>query len=180
YKYVVFSQKMADDAGSGARTNLAPWCPSLEPGWFYLGQASGNAYCSISFNLLQYNMPPAGVVVQELHLGALADVVRWEKVRDDAGSNKQGDYSLWRGVPPSEDYVVLGGIFSTNRGYAPPTAEQTCGIKAVHRDCVIPDMTNKVWDDTGSGAKQDGSVWISMGNKGIPTNALVPMAGNPP
>ncbi|KAF8127496.1 hypothetical protein K438DRAFT_1527144, partial [Mycena galopus ATCC 62051] len=148
-KYVVFSQKMADDAGSGARTNLASWRPSLEPGWFYLGQASGNAY----------NMPPAGVVVQELHPGALADVVRWEKVWDDAGSKKPGDYSLWRGVPPSPDYVVLGGIFSNNRGYAPPTAEQTHGIKAVRREYVVSDMTTKVWNDAGSGAKQDGSVW---------------------
>ncbi|KAF8127498.1 hypothetical protein K438DRAFT_1646271 [Mycena galopus ATCC 62051] len=170
YKRVVFSQKMADDKGSGAKTDIATWSPSLEPGWFYVGQASGNAY----------DMAPTGVVVHELYPGAgvLADVVRWEKVWDDAGSGKKRDYSLWRGVAPSEDYVVLGGIFSNNAGYAPPTAEQTSGIKAVRRDCVVPDMTNKVWDDAGSRAKQDGSVWTTTGAQGIATNVSVPVASH--
>ncbi|KAF9012916.1 hypothetical protein BDZ89DRAFT_1142743 [Hymenopellis radicata] len=38
YKYVRFSNKMADDSGSGAKTDLSSWRPDLESDWYYLGK----------------------------------------------------------------------------------------------------------------------------------------------
>ncbi|KAF8909607.1 hypothetical protein CPB85DRAFT_744245 [Mucidula mucida] len=78
-----------------------------------------------------------------LDADAVADVAGWEKVWDDAGSGKQRDYSLWRGVAANDNYLVIGGIFSTNEGYAPPTEEQTRGIRAIRKDLVV--MDTSVW-----------------------------------
>ncbi|KAJ7477973.1 hypothetical protein B0H11DRAFT_2194366, partial [Mycena galericulata] len=70
----------------------------------------------------------------ELPFGVLESVVTWEPVWDDAGSWKKRDYSLWLGIAPRADYVVLGGIFGTNSGYAPPDVQQGQRIRAVRRD----------------------------------------------
>ncbi|KAJ6588613.1 FDS protein [Mycena capillaripes] len=166
YKRIPFLIKMADDSGSGARTDLASWRPELDVGWFYLGQSPSD----------NWDSAPTGIIIQPLEPDALREIVAWERVWDDAGSGKRRDYSLWRGVPPSIDYVVVGGIFSTNPGHAEPDHQQKHGIMAIRRDLVVPDNTSNVWTDAGSKAKKDGSVWKTMGTGGhISPNSLIPM-----
>ncbi|KAJ7486770.1 FDS protein [Mycena latifolia] len=167
-KDVVFSEKMADNSGYGAKTNLASWRPILPVGWFYLGQSATRDWSSA----------PSGLIFRPLAPDALRDIVAWERVWDSAGSDNQKDLALWRGVPPDPGYVVVGGILSTNPGFAPPTAEQTRGIRAIRRDLVVIDTTTKVWDNEGSGAKQDGSIWQTSGARGVEVNALIPVGSH--
>ncbi|KAF9027298.1 FDS protein [Hymenopellis radicata] len=155
YKYVVFENKMADDGGSGARTNMSSWRPNLESGWYYLGQGAES----------QTNRAPTGMIVHALEADALRDVSSWERVWDDAGSKKSRDFSLWRGVPPNDEYVV-------------PDSVQTGGIKAIRRDLVVFDDTFQVWNDAGSKANKNGSVWKTWSRYGASPYALIPMLGH--
>ncbi|KAF9021037.1 hypothetical protein BDZ89DRAFT_1071837 [Hymenopellis radicata] len=168
YKYVTFVNKMADDSGSGAKTDISSWRPNLENGWYYLGQGAES----------NMSRAPQGIIVHALEDDALRDVASWEKVWDDAGSGKKRDYSLWRGVPPNDNYVVVGGIFSVNPGYAPPDSVQTRGIKAIRRDLLVFDDTFSVWNDAGTGARKDGSAWKTWSRYGASPYALIPMLGH--
>ncbi|KAF9027295.1 hypothetical protein BDZ89DRAFT_1066951 [Hymenopellis radicata] len=164
YKYVTFVNKMTTDSGSGANTDLSVWRPNLDTDWYYLGQGAES----------NWSHAPFGIIVHALEPDALKDVVGWERVWDDAGSHKGTDFALWRGIPPNEDYVVVGGIFSTNPGWAEPNSEQKRGIKAIRRNLLVMDDTFQVWNDTGTHASKDGSVWKTYGRSGPSPWALIP------
>ncbi|KAF8873961.1 hypothetical protein CPB85DRAFT_1444469 [Mucidula mucida] len=40
YKRVTYVNKMTEDSGSGAHTDITVWSPNLENGWFYRGAAN--------------------------------------------------------------------------------------------------------------------------------------------
>ncbi|KAJ7761229.1 hypothetical protein DFH07DRAFT_707732, partial [Mycena maculata] len=149
-KMVLFDRQMANDTGSEAYQNLASWGPPAE-GWHYLGQCASNNYTDSPISLVFKPLAAAP--------GLLAAVERWEQVWNNSGSSASRDFALWRGVSSSETHVVVGGIFSANPGHAHPTAEQTEGIVAINSQLVAEDGATRVWDDLGSGAKEDGSVW---------------------
>ncbi|KAF9027288.1 FDS protein [Hymenopellis radicata] len=169
YKRVTFVNKMADNSGSGAWIDISVWRPNLENGWFYLGQGASIV-----------NDAPPGVIVSALESDALRDVASWEPVWNDAGSESPRDYSLWRGVPPNSDYAVLGGIFSTNPGWAPPDSAQTYGIKAIRRDLLTSGPTVKIWDESGTGAINEGSMWEVGSTKDVQTTMMIPMPSHLP
>ncbi|KAF9027294.1 FDS protein [Hymenopellis radicata] len=159
---------MADDSGSGAKTDLASWSLDVPEGWFTLGQSPSS----------KYDQAPTSIIVNPLDGDALGDVAKWEKVWDDAGSGKPRDYSLWRGVAANDNYLVIGGIFSTNQGYAPPTEEQARGIRSIRKDLVVMDTSVLVWNDAGSKAREDGSVWKTIGSSGVAVDALIPVGSH--
>ncbi|KAJ6554222.1 hypothetical protein B0H19DRAFT_1152904, partial [Mycena capillaripes] len=173
WRPVECTQQMANDTGSGARLDIATWAPcSLskdDPNyeWFYLGQTVSSSYDEI----------PDMWIISGIH-GSLAPVSRWEKVWDNSGSRSEHDLALWRGVSDDPNYVVMGGILSTNAGHAPPTAEQTDRIMAIRRDLLIEDTAELVWNDAGTGATQDGSVWKTRGDTGVPLNFMIPVDGH--
>lgn len=117
-------------------------------GWFYLGPCATSSTKQID----------QGLIVKEIVPGTLADITEWKLVWSNAGSRSVNNYSLWRGVPPSTDYVVLGDFFV--RSADPPTFDEYKGMKAVHKDaCAVSTCGKRIWKDSGSGAKQDGAVW---------------------
>lgn len=140
----------------------------MEQDWFYLGPCATN----------NAKQKTHGLIVKEIVPGTLADIVDWELIWSNAGAFNRNSYSLWRGVPASPDYVVLGDFFV--RSSDPPTAEECKGMKAVHRDaCVVASFGERIWKDSGSGAKKDGSVWdISNGrNKdSLPSGVFIATA----
>lgn len=136
-------------------------------GWYYLGPAATNSG----------NQPGVGIVVRELEPGALADIADWVQVWNDAGSGAETDFSLWRGVAPSPEYVVVGGFFL--RSHDKPSASDTKGMKAVRKEYLVTAAPGKqIWTDGGSGARQDGAVWSvsTTGNvDALDTGAFVPV-----
>nr|ACZ59468.1 FDS protein [Flammulina velutipes] len=140
---------MATDEGSDADHDLATWKPDVPQGWYYLGQTPAT----------NYDSAPTGLIVFPISPDVVADVKSWELVWDDAGSKNKNDYALWRGVPPTDEYVVIGGIFSNNKSHAPPTDNETSGIKAIRKDLLVAGEAKWVWNDGGSGSDRDGAVW---------------------
>lgn len=120
----------------------------MEQDWFYLGPSATNRANQIGF----------GLVVKEIVPGILADISEWELVWSNAGARKANNYSVWRGVPPSPDYVVLGDFFT--QGAEQPTPRECKGMKAIRKDvCALATFGMQIWTDKGSGAKQDCAVW---------------------
>ncbi|KIK05616.1 hypothetical protein K443DRAFT_90842 [Laccaria amethystina LaAM-08-1] len=171
YRTVSFKQLINTDVGSDADSDLATWKPNLPDGWFYLGPAATNSG----------NIPGTGIVVRELEPGVLVDVADWIQVWNDTGSGDSTDFALWRGEGPTPDYVVVGGFFT--RSYNKPSAEETRGIKAIHR-LALHNTTpgSQIWTDRGSGADEDGAIWSISSFGVVPTGAFVPVRGynNPP
>ncbi|KAJ6526416.1 hypothetical protein B0H19DRAFT_1275772 [Mycena capillaripes] len=185
WRVVKCTHQMANDSGSGAYLNIATWTPSLYKDdplyeWFYLGQAVSSSYDEAPpYTLLISSFPTDDdLAPAPAPAPALAPVSRWEKVWDNSGSGSARDFALWRGVSDDPNYVVVGGIFSTNAGHAPPTAQQTDGIRAILRDLVVEDTTGQVWTDAGTGATQDGSVWKTISKTGLSLNLMIPVNGH--
>ncbi len=116
--------------------------------WFYLGPCATNSAKKTDL----------GLIVKEIVPGTLADIVEWKPVWSNAGAWKANSYSLWRGVPPSPDYVVLGDFFVRHADQ--PTSEECKGMKAVRKDaCTVATFGKRIWTDAGTGAKQDTAIW---------------------
>ncbi|KAF9028486.1 hypothetical protein BDZ89DRAFT_1254571, partial [Hymenopellis radicata] len=120
---------------------------------------------------------PQGIIVHTVEDDALRDVASSELVWDDTGSNNKREYALWCGVPPNDNYVVIGGRFSVDPYYAPPDSVQTRRIKAIRRDLVVFDDTFSVRNDAGW-ARKDGSAWKTWCGSGASPYALIPMLGH--
>lgn len=143
----------------------------MEPGWYYLGPAANNGGTSCRRGVV---VKPAG------EARVLAPIADWEKVWDNTGSINIWSYSLWRGVPSAEDslnFVVIGGFFV--RSLNKPTAEESRGMMAVHKDVLVTASPGKeVWNDAGTIAFKDGAVWdvVVDGNpQAVGTGAFVPV-----
>ena len=127
----------------------------MEPGWHFLGPAATNG-----------SNDAVGIIVKDNSSDGsiLRPIGDWVKVWDDSGSRKSFEpvtHALWRGVPRYEDrdnYVVLGGFFVHNN--KKPAAGECAGMKAIHKDFLkIAQAGREVWNDAGTGAKNDGAVW---------------------
>ena len=104
----------------------------MEQGWFYLGPCATN----------NSNQGGVGLIVKEIVPGTLADITKWKLIWSTDGTRKSNSYSIWRGVPPSSDYVVLGDFFLRNAD--PPTLEECKGMKAVRKDaCAVASLVNE-------------------------------------
>ncbi|KAH7430363.1 hypothetical protein KP509_09G095600 [Ceratopteris richardii] len=153
---VPLSKIQFTDQGSGAKADLAVAIPDVGSGWYYLGQVAFKGQSEVGGQT---------VVVQEIvkNSGILVAVDHWDTVWNDKGSGKKKkDYSLWRGIAGDPvDYYVVGDFFAAGRSYnTEPTAEETKGIRAVHRRCLVEGaIGNQVWNDAGSKANSDGAVW---------------------
>ena len=154
--------EMYNDAGSKARMDLAVGIPDIPDSWFVLGQTAfpnshivGDVAGVIS----------KGLLVKELVSGSLVPIADWELIWTWDPSNSRGnDFRLWRGiVQDPTNYVVLGDFFKC--GSEKPSEEETSKFRAICKSAVeeynganLPAAT-QIWDDAGSGAPDDASVW---------------------
>ncbi|KAG8819011.1 hypothetical protein FRC19_010191 [Serendipita sp. 401] len=166
---VRFDIKINDDSGSNADLTLDTWKPRLAPGYYYFGPAATNASTQQRF----------GLIVKELVKDTLVDIDQWNQVWNDHGSGTSTDYALWRGSCADPNYVALASFFT--RSHNPPSVNDTQGIKAVHKDVLISAAAYpEIWNDKGTGANEDGSVWGVDGGptpKSIETGAFIAVSG---
>ena len=142
-KYTCALQLRWQDKGSGGHGNLGLFEPIPEPGYFTLGgYAQGN-----------YDMP-YGCMVSLKPLGPQAAQMlvppqRYERVWKDKGTGATMDGSIWRAIPPSDEYVCLGHVGQTGKE-TPAPAQYRC----VHRCLTVATRpTNPIWTTVDTGAK---------------------------
>ncbi|MBI2969471.1 MAG: Vps62-related protein [Gammaproteobacteria bacterium] len=149
-KYACAMQLRYQDQGSGGVHDLALFEPAPEPGYFVLGGYAQSNYdnahgCAASIR-------PRGQGAERL----LSAPQRWERVWKDKGTGSRMDGSIWRAMPPSDEYVCLGHVGQT--GYETPYVP---GYRCVHR-CLVHAMppVSPLWTTERTGAEAEIAVYI--------------------
>jgi hypothetical protein len=139
-----------NDSGSGADYDGAFYKPVTPPGYEVIGHYGQGDYGATR---------GAVAVVKELIPNALAQPTGYQAVWTDSGSGAGRDGAFWRPIPP-EGYTCLGQVvtgYDFGTGYAPPSLD---AIRCVRRELIAPAAIDRgIWDDRGSGADGDISVW---------------------
>ncbi len=139
---------VGSDSGSGAKNDLAVYRPKLPAGWYWVGQSGNN-----NTKLIR---------VKPLVPGAVTEPLGYQCAWTDAGSNKNQGYSLWN-ISPQPKYRALGGIARLGKGrtdWAAPHGDEAKGVACVHESlCAEGDIGGGIWNDKGTHARHDGSVW---------------------
>ena len=139
---------------------------TVDEGWYYLGPAAAN-----------YRYSCEGIIVKQIHDDILVDIQDWECVWTNAKTMDKGDYSLWRGIPPTLDYVVLGSFLV--RGVEKPTKQDTMGMKAVRKEVVIEAKASReIWSNTRHWLATEGAVWdIKADHDSIDPGTFIAVSG---
>ena len=116
-------------------------------------------------------------VEKPLNLYEITDLT---KVWDDSGSGARDDVSIWKAEAPS-GYLPVGHIVI--RSHQKPSKAYV--IKAVDGKAdtdalVLPVSYDKIWDDSGSGAKSDVTIWRVLCPGGYVALSNVATNGNKP
>lgn len=148
---------VGNDVGSGARRDLSVWAPSTDEVNKYGGQFAQPNHAS--------GVDGRSVLLRDLYeLGYLKAPVSFTLVWTDTGSDKSRDYACWRAVPPA-GYRALGDLMVlASDGYSVPDSMKKnliCVHESLCRDLEESDFRNngEVWNDSGTGARQDLSLW---------------------
>ncbi len=140
---IVQSNSIWNDSGSGADGDVSIWRPIASPGYYPLGDVAIAGYTK-----------PSTIVVKGLDPGVLAKPTGYTRTWIDAGSGANADVAFWRPLPPS-GYRCLGDVATNNHNNQPSTDL----IRCVREDVTVATNSHKVWDDTGSGADNDISLF---------------------
>ena len=133
-------EKTWDDKGSGADLDGYFYLPVTEPAYFIIGgyatrlKALGSTDCVLT-------------VKDSAHLVAPVD---WELIWKDKGSGARQDGSMWRAIPPDDQYRCLGSI--PQSGYEKPILPNYRCVPASLTEKVV--TSSLIWTDKGSGAKR--------------------------
>jgi len=145
------------DAGSGAHKDVTWWRPNpSDPNVYTIGDyAQGN-----------YEGPTGRTVtvtaVNDPDHTLLQPPVDYREVWNDHGSGGDHDGSLWYPVPP-DDYVSIG--FVGHSGYNKP---QISNYRCIHVSQIQTGQAgNLIWNDAGSGANKNVSMYANSGVSGI-------------
>ncbi|WP_435260545.1 Vps62-related protein [Streptomyces sp. 1222.5] len=137
--------KIYDDSGTGADDDVSVWRPQQQAaqGFWSLGDVAMDSHDEAPRNA--FLVKEEGTV--------LAPPTDYREVWDDRGSGGDIDGSIWEPISPA-GYTCLGAV-ATN-GYTKPSLN---AIRCLRSDLTILGKGSKVWDDAGSGADEDVSIW---------------------
>jgi hypothetical protein len=143
-----------NDKGSGAHMDGSFYRPTpSDPDYFILGDyAQGN-----------YNAPTgSSLIVKAINddpdYPLLKGPVSYNEVWNDHGSGGDYDGSIWYPVAP-DGYIAIG--FVCNGGYDPPSIPS---YRCVRKDLAVDAQPGSlIWNDQGSGAHMDVSVYQIVG-----------------
>jgi hypothetical protein len=169
--YVEQLDPVWNDSGSGANSDGSFYKPVVPQGYEVIGYYGQTDYGAATREAL--------AVVKELIPGSLAQPTGYQVVWTDSGSGSNRDGAFWRPVPP-DGYVCLGQVvtgYDFGTGYAPPSLD---AIRCVRRELTAPARIDRaIWNDKGSGADSDISVWhlVPGGYGGIYLGAFTAVGG---
>ena len=131
------------DKGSGAYHDLSTHRPKGEDGYYPVGDiALGN-----------YGSPKIAHLVKEVKSGAISFPTDFRRIWKDKGSGAHWDGSFWEPIC-QHNYVPLGHV-SVRSHNGPSTKDVVC----VKREYVVKGKWVWRWNDKGSGASKDCSVY---------------------
>ena len=153
-------------AASGAQLDIQRTC-SLEKSWndkrsgadldgfFYIPFVDSSEFIIGGYGTQKKKLTDEDCVLTVGTSENLVAPIAWELIWLDKGSGARLDGSMWRAIPPSEDYRCIGTI--------PQIDYENPGL--TNYRCVPAELTEKVvtstviWTDKGSGAKKPVSIF---------------------
>ena len=143
-KQITPTVRVWTDSGSGADKDGSFWTASetqLQNDFKLLGEIS----CIGSYSNACHSM----ILVQDSGENILVEPIRTEVIWTDAGSGADSDVTIYRLIPPSDQYKCLGGAVVASLASQPDLSKYRCVkvdyLKDVGLDAIA-------WDDRGSGA----------------------------
>lgn len=139
------------DKGSGASRDFGVWRPVGRDGFYPLGDVAnagpwpGRRYPPPDFDtlLVRGGKPPVG----------------YRMVWNTERSHPDRPFSSWTPVAPP-GYRCIGDVGSASLDASPPLDV----IRCLPQQCIVEtELKQKIWDDTGSGARLDFSAWFVPG-----------------
>ncbi|OWY25162.1 DUF946 domain-containing protein [Sphingobacteriales bacterium UPWRP_1] len=173
-KEVTQNGKVWDDSGSGADKNIAVWRVDPSPGFYSLGH-----YATLfhDFDPNRGQNAPVAITLKPKpgYEYLLQAPIGFDKIWDDAGSGGNNDCNIWRMKCP-DGYVAMGDIVSQD-GNNPDIGSVRCikksAVNALGETVQLVANADYIdfaakgasepkpfWDDSGSGAKKDVSIWL--------------------
>ncbi len=137
------------DRRSGARRDISTHRPK-GPG----GQSVGDIAVG------HYSSPATAPTVKAVKSDALSHPNSFRKIWDDSGSGASWDGSFWEPICPG-NYVPLGHV--SVRSHSRPSITDVVCVK---RDYVVVGRWQYVWNDRGSGADDDVTVYQAVASDG--------------
>ncbi|WP_433768030.1 Vps62-related protein [Pseudomonas putida] len=147
-----------DSKGSGSKPGSF-WrptpAPDTLPGYFPLGDFATPGFDNINGNTVVAVVCEGPAENGDTSKGkALSAPEDFERVWKDSNSRADADCTIWRPIPPT-GYVALGMVCSNGRDKPLPNT-----VRCVREDLVVASsVSNTIWSDNGSGARQDFSAW---------------------
>lgn len=143
---------ITNDRGSKARMDVAIYRPAtVDEGWYLIGDLAVPSYRTPTQQaMLVRAINKDGINESD----ALAPPVDWVCMWASHGSSTKLHTSFWMPVPP-EGYVALGCVGV--QGYSKPELPE---FRCVRADlCTEGTEKNIIWNDFGSGAPDDVTLW---------------------
>ncbi|KAJ8042166.1 Natterin-3 [Holothuria leucospilota] len=137
-----------NDGGSGADRDVAIW----------RSKGSSNSY-SLGDIAVGGGRPARGFVVKALRDDALRSPDDFRKIWDDSGSGADWDGAFYQPLCP-HGYRTLGHVAMRNHHEKPPSNSVRC----VKGEYTRAGQWAWVWNDAGSGADDDVTVWKAIPN----------------
>ena len=137
--------KSWNDKGSGADLN----------GFFYLPYVDSSQFIIGGYGTQSKKLTAEDCVLTAMESEQLVEPVTWELIWLDKGSGARKDGSMWRAVPPGEDYHCIGTVPQIDYD-KPDLSNYRCVPTAFTEHVVTSDV---IWTDEGSGAKQPVSIF---------------------
>ena len=136
-----------NDAGSGADRDLSLWRARVPQGYFSLGDVA----------VPTHSAPRFSVLVRPLKDDALKAPTGYRQRWTDAGSGADKDVAFYEPICPP-GYRVLGYVTVASHSSLPSLND----IRCVKSKYTVPGKFEFVWNDRGSGADRDLSVYTAV------------------
>ena len=124
-------------------------------GFFYLPYVESPEYIIGGFGTQEKNLSPTDCVLTVSGADLLIAPFDWEMVWKDKGSGAKLDGSMWRAIPPDDDYRCIGHI--PQLGYDKPNITNYRCVHASLTEKII--TSDLIWSDKGSGSDKKVSMF---------------------
>uniref|UniRef100_A0A7S4W2V0 LNR domain-containing protein n=1 Tax=Ditylum brightwellii TaxID=49249 RepID=A0A7S4W2V0_9STRA len=157
------------DSGTGANNDFSAWRPvgTNSNGWYSIGDVG----------MSSHGAPKTALLVKG-DSDILTKPIGYNLIWKDSGSGGHMDASFWEPIPAT-GYSCLGHVVQPN--YSKPSTDL---IRCVKEEYLQAADRTWVWNDRGSGAHWDASVYQATPNENIPALAantfITARSHNPP
>ena len=97
----------------------------------------------------------------------------YELIWTSSGTTDDKPMSLWNPIPPTGGFTCPGQVTNTSPDEPPATNEVAC-ISETYLNGNDVSNSIYIWNDSGSGADMDGSIWKCEGDKSVGDKILDP------